>query len=213
MKIHHAEQGTEEWYNIRLGRPTASQFSRIITAAKGELSKSWKGYAIELIAECFVPFASSFTGNSWTDRGTELEPEARAAFAEHTGFEVKTVGFVTRDDGIAGCSPDGLIYTPGGALEAGLEMKCPMAKTHVEYLVGGVLPDDYKQQVHGGMAITGLNHWHFWSYFPGMQPFHLVVERDDYTAKVEAAIDQFIIDYAALREQVIPKIRLQDSPK
>lgn len=206
MKVHHAPQGSEEWQAIRLGRPTASQFHRIITAAKGELSKSWKGYAIELIAECFVT-GEEWTGNSWTDRGTELEPEARAAFAAHTGYEVIETGFCTRDDGLVGCSPDGLIHD-GGKPIAGLEMKCPAAKTHVHYVLHGELPDDYKQQVHGGMAVTGLNEWHFWSYYPGLKPLHVVVKRDDYTEKLTEAVNQFVMDYAALRQSVIPKIKL-----
>jgi len=209
VKVHHAAQGTEAWYNIRLGRPTASQFSRIITAAKGDLSKSWKAYAVELIAECFVSF-QEWTGNSWTDRGTEMEPEAREAFQSHTGLVVEQVGFCTRDDGIVGCSPDGFIVQDGQRV-AGLEIKCPAAKTHVGYILDGVLPDDYKQQVHGGMAVTGLNAWHFWSYYPGLKPFHIIVERDDYTAKLEAALDQFILDYADMRREVLPKIQM-DQP-
>ena len=213
MKIQDVEQGTEAWHNIRVGRPTASQFSRIITAARGDLSKSWKGYAIELIAECFVPFVSDFTGNKWTDRGMELEPLAREAFALRTGFDVRKVGFITRDDGVAGCSPDGLIYDADGKIVAGLEIKCPMPKTHVEYLCEGTLPDDYKAQIHGGLAVTGLDEWHFWSWHEGMKPLHIVVGRDAYTEKVSVALDQFITDYAALRKQVIPKVQIETKPE
>ena len=43
MIIHPAEQGSAAWTEARLGIPTASQFSRIITPG-GKLSKSRDGY-------------------------------------------------------------------------------------------------------------------------------------------------------------------------
>jgi hypothetical protein len=72
--------------------------------------------------------------------------------------------------------------------------------------MAGGLPDDHKQQVHGAMAVTGLRRWDFFSYFPGLQPFHITVLRDAYTDKLAASLDQFIIDYAAAREAVKPKL-------
>jgi hypothetical protein len=201
-------QGSEEWHALRRGRPTASRFKDIITAAKGDLSKSSSSYIAELIGECFVPDWVDFLGNKYTDRGTELEPEARQAFDELTGFKTVEVGFVTRTDGIVGCSPDGLIAGPSGGYMSGLEIKCPSPKVHVGWIMAGGLPDEHKQQVHGSMAVTGLNSWNFFSYFPGLQPFHLVVHRDAYTAKLSDALDQFLIDYSAARSAVISKLTI-----
>lgn len=210
------QQGSEAWFNVRRGRPTASRFGDIITPAKGEYSKSAIRYMHEIIASRFITDtddASGFFGTRWTDRGTELEPEARAAFSAHTGLEVTQVGFCVREvngqDGLAGCSPDGLI-PDNEAMEyvAGLEIKCPLPKEHVATVAGGKLPDDHKPQVHGSMVITGLPRWHFWSYCPGLRPFHCIVERDDFTDKVEAALDRFTIEYAALRDQILPNLRL-----
>ena len=201
-------QGSEEWHAMRRGRPTASQFSRIITSKTGALSKSADDYISELIAECFCPEWVDFAGNKYTDRGTELEPEARAAFEAHTGLEVHQVGFCTREDGYVGCSPDGLIMGADSHWIQGAEFKCPAPKTHVGYVREGVLPDAYVQQVHGSMAVTGLNSWHFFSFFPGLKPFHLLVKRDDYTEKLSKALDQFMIDYGKARELVIPKLRI-----
>jgi hypothetical protein len=120
------------------------------------------------------------------------------------------VGFVTRSekDQVVGCSPDGFIVDPI-TMEpvAGLEIKCPAPKKHVETVAGGVLPKEHLAQVHGGMVVTGLDAWHFWSWVPGMQPFHAIVQRDDYTAKVEAAVNEFVISYAAARAALIPKLK------
>lgn len=208
MIVHeHIIQGSEDWFRIRKGKPTASRFSDIITAARGDLSKSSVRYIRELIGECFCPDFIGWTGNKFTDRGTELEPEARDAFTQLTGLTVRQVGFVTRDDTIVGCSPDGLLTDATGNYVAGLELKCPMPATHVGYVLDGALPNEYKQQVHGGMAVTGLNEWHFFSYFPGMKPHHVIVKRDDYTAKLSAAVDQFLIEYQAYRAAVIPRLK------
>ena len=201
-------QGSEEWKRIRKGKPTASNFSRIITAAKAELSKQATDYIRELIGECFVPDFEYFTGNFFTERGKMLEPEAREAFIAESGLFIEEVGFVLADDGICGCSPDGLIIGVGGReFCSGLEIKCPTPKEHIGYVLDGVLPDAYRQQVHGSMAVTGLDEWHFWSYFPGLKPLHVVVKRDDYTAKIEKALASFVADYRAA--MAIAKSKLQ----
>ncbi len=204
-------QGSEAWQNLRVGKPTASRFSDIITAVKGDLSKSCTGYMLELIGSCFCPEYAEFTGNKWTERGLELEPEALEAFTIHTGHKVEKVGFITRDDGIVGCSPDAMVVEDTRYI-AGIELKCPAPKTHIGYILEGVLPNDYRQQVHGGMAVTGLSRWEFFSYFPGMKPFHVTVHRDDYTEKLSDSLDQFLIDYAAMRAAVIPKVQLPKPP-
>lgn len=201
-------QGTPEWLQLRKGRPTASRFSDILTT-KGDVSKSAKGYIRELIGECFAPEFEYWGGNKFTERGTEIEPQARACFAEMTGETVEQVGFVISDDGICGCSPDGLLVDSSGVFKAGLELKCPSPKVHVGYVLDGILPDDYRQQVHGSMAVTGLTEWHFISYFPGMQPFRLLVQWDDYTEKVKDSLASFVSEYKLAREIAIPKLQLK----
>ena len=182
-------QGTDEWKAIRKGKPTASRFSDIITAAKGDLSKSAGGYIRELIGEAFVPDWEPWQGNADTERGKVLEADARDAFAAETGLPLEEVGFCLADDGICGCSPDALIAGDLGYI-SGVEIKCPIPKTHIGYVLDGGLPDAYKQQVHGSMAVTGLNEWHFWSFFPGLRHHHVVVKRDDYTEKLASGSSQ-----------------------
>lgn len=224
MTIHECEQGSEQWERLRAGKITASKVGSIITAVKMELSKGANTYINELIGACACPEWRSFQGNFATERGTEMEPIARQEFSEATGHDIHQVGFITMDDpahphswGI-GCSPDGLIMDGAGEWVAGLEIKCPYPATHVGYIRDAVearkaatstgpasdawrlslgLPDDYKQQVHASLAITGLPEWHFWSYFPGMQPLHVIVKPDAYTAKLKAAILAFANTYAA----------------
>jgi hypothetical protein len=201
------EQGSAEWQAIRKGRPTASRFDAILTS-KGDLSKQSTGYIRELIAECFCPDFQAWAGNALTDRGRETEAEARELFAKQTGLKLEQVGFVLSDDGVCGCSPDSLVADSAGQYVAGLEIKCPAPKTHVGYVLDGCLPDDYRQQVHGSMAVTGLNEWHFWSYFPGMQPLHVIAKRDDYTEKIAKALVGFVDAYKAAMAVAVPKLKL-----
>ena len=165
----------------------------------------------DLLVECFTPDYAKFLGTFWTDRGTEMEPEARKAFEAHTGLTTEQVAFVTADrwKHVVGCSPDSLIKDASGKYVAGLEIKCPSPFTHAEYIEEGVLPDEYKAQVHGSMAVTGLPRWHFFPTFPACNRSIWFVERDDYTAKLEAAIDRFIIEYGAYRERMTPKLQMR----
>ncbi|MCW1885600.1 YqaJ viral recombinase family protein [Luteolibacter flavescens] len=198
------EQRTEQWFRARAGRPTASQFSRIVTPT-GKDSEQWDDFALELVAQCIRPDEVEWTGNRHTDRGEELEPAARDLFREMMDLDVREVGFITRADEVIGCSPDALVYQRGAAHPlAGLEIKCPLAKHHARYLVEGVLPDAYRAQVHGSMAVTGLRWWYFMSYCPGLVPFVLRVEWDSYTDKLAGALDRFLVFYAERRKQVLP---------
>ncbi|MCL5460324.1 YqaJ viral recombinase family protein, partial [Loigolactobacillus coryniformis] len=78
-------------FKARAGRPTASNFDRIITPT-GKDSSQWDGFAIDLMADCIRPDMVDFVGNRHTDRGNELEPEARAEFARIMEMDVKQVG-------------------------------------------------------------------------------------------------------------------------
>jgi hypothetical protein len=217
MIVHECLQGSEQWHTFRKGRPTASRFKDIIQPSTGDLSKNKKGdglsektkaYIAELIGECFVPDWVDFAGNKFTDRGNDLEPEARKAFSHYYGgCPVEQVGFCTRDDGVVGCSPDGLIRGPDGEYLAGLELKCPSPKVHIGWMMDGILPAEHHIQVHGSMAVTGLNTWHFFSHFPGLKPFHYVAKRDDFTERLSAALDEFVVAYAETREKLIPKLK------
>lgn len=205
VNVSYCEQGTEEWKRIRIGRPTASQFSRILTPT-GKPSDSQSDYAFELIADCYRPDMSEFGGNKHTQRGVELEPEARLCFERETGLQVEQVGFVGTHDWRAGCSPDGLIRDEDGRYIAGLEIKCPLAKNHIAYSIGGKLPSQYKAQVHGSMAVTGLRNWYFMSFCPPFKPFIISVVWDSYTDMMQAELNNFIKYLDQVRAEVLPVI-------
>ena len=130
--------------------------------------------------------------------GIRLEDEAREALQRRIGEDIEEVGFCLHPKGAAGCSPDGLVK----GRRIGVEIKCPISETHVGYLRNGKLPSTYKAQVHFSMAITGAEAWHFWSYCPGLPPFHLLVERDRFTESMVRGIDNFSDDLADARAEM-----------
>jgi hypothetical protein len=173
MKILEMEQGTQEWLEARLGCPSGSGFSKLITAS-GTPSSSAESYINDLIAELITGESTPFHVTEWMQRGTELEPFARMNYELETDREVTEVGFCMHDILRCGVSPDGLIGDDGG-----IEIKCPKPSTHVKYLRNGKLPSEYKAQVMGCLWITGREWWDFMSYHPQMPNLLIRVHRDE----------------------------------
>jgi hypothetical protein len=190
MKIHrNIAQGTPEWLALRLGRPTASCFDKIVTPAKGELSKSSRAYAQQLVAEVILgePIEAPIGNLHWVAWGKEHEPQAVQQYSFSMDVEVEEVGFITSDDGRVGCSPDRLIVGQKGCLE----VKSPAPQTHVGYLIDG--PGlEYKCQLQGQLLVGEFDFVDFYSFHPTMAPaLHRVGRDEPYIAKLAAALREF----------------------
>lgn len=185
------EQYSPEFWKMHRGLPTASGFDRIITPVKGEASKGQVLYMDELIADILdhelsrEPDPYESPAMRW---GTLCEPAARSWYALENDCEVTEVGFCLSDCGRYGCSPDGLIGTEGI-----IEIKCPDLKTHIKYLREAKLPDEYKCQCHGELAITGYKWLDFISYSPSesLENFVIRVEPTDFTARLKVEVEAF----------------------
>lgn len=189
MIVHRdISQGTWEWDKLRLGKPTASEFSNILTpkfeARTGEMPFT---YLAKKVAEAYrgKPLPAPFTREM--EDGEMLEDEARSWLEITHDLTVDQVGFIESDDHRYGCSPDGLIGEDGG-----LELKCPEAHTHLKYWMRGTVPDEYACQVHGCLFVTGRKWWKFLSYRRGYPAFLTTVHRDEaIMAKIEKAVTAF----------------------
>ncbi len=201
MIYHDVPQGEDLWFSLRRGVPTASEFSRIITPAKGQTGgPGSRSYIANLIGEklaIHLPVgAPSYTSRAM-DHGREFEAEARRLFAFETGLDIQNGGFCLTDDRRFGASPDGLIGLSAvdekeWTAQAALELKVPQPETHAGYLLDGdILPGDYKYQVHGHLLVTGAPVCWFMSYCPGMRPLLLKIEPDETTEKLRAALEDF----------------------
>jgi len=124
-----------------------------------------------------------------------------------TDFEVVNLGFVSSKFGAFGVSPDGLIPSE----ISGVELKCPVGPTHVKYLLKNELPADnnYKQQVHGSMAVTGARSWYFASYCPNLPMLVIKVEWDEYTDALLAGLKKFDSELTAAYTKIDDIIKEQ----
>jgi hypothetical protein len=130
--------------------------------------------------------------------GIRQEPAALAAFQDWHGHALIEVGFCEHKSGVAGCSPDALIY----GQPIGFEGKAPMPATHIRYLLDGVLPTEYADQVHFSMAITGAVGWWFQSYCEGLPSFRVFTERSDYTERMVEGIAEFKEHLESARDEI-----------
>lgn len=198
-KIHDVEQGSGDWMMLRLGIPTASEFHKIITPAKLELSTQWKGYAYRLIAEKLLnrPM-QSLEGLEWIERGKELEPQAVKVYEMTEEVETKAVGFITTNDGLIGASPDRLIV----GQNAGVEIKCPAPQTHIQYMLED-FGNDYRIQVQGQMYVGEFDFIDRYSWHPEMPPHKFRTGRDDGVIKIlDARLREFNDKMFELLERV-----------
>lgn len=187
MKIIDVEQGSQDWFKVRCGIPTASCFDKIITT-KGEPSKSRQKYLYQLAGEAIIGYPEETYQNAAMLRGTELEPEARAMYELITGEEVAKAGFCLGNG--YGASPDGFVGDRGM-----VQIKCPQLSTHVEYLINNKIPTDYFQQVQGELFVAEKDWSDFVSYYPAMKPLIVRVQRDQkFIELLEQELELFCVE-------------------
>lgn len=198
MIVDDHRQGTAGWVGARLGIPTASNFSKIITG-EGKVSKSADFYMRQLLAEYFIgePCESGI-GTLLMGRGTGLEPSARKWYEMERDVDVVQVGFCYRDDKLAGASPDGLVGEDGL-----VEIKCTSAPVHVEYLLGGI-KGEYWPQCQGLLYVTGRAWVDLVAYNPVLPPVVKRIDPDEeYQAVLSAGVDTFIERMLVNRERLV----------
>ncbi len=218
MIVHDVQQGTEEWHQLRVARPTASRFKDILTLPKskadreaGAMSQTAKSYLSECFAEWDLGGPVDGATSPWMERGNRQEAEAldfyQAALAPE-GARARPVGFVTLDGDLLspGCSPDALVGEDGG-----LELKILAAKNHRKAMFE---PDkflaEHWAQVHGNLWITGRVWWHLHDYHPTKKSVvHLVEPDEAFIANLAERVAEFT---AMLRERLV-EFEYQPKPK
>lgn len=158
MKIHQMEQGSDEWFEIRKLKMTASNAQAIGTAGVG-----LETYITNLVSGYLSSAEKEKFSNEHTERGHELEETARALYEIEKGEKVEEVGFIELDE-YTGCSPDGLIGKDGG-----LEIKCPSDSVFFKQIIENKIPSNYRWQVQMNLYITKRKWWDLVFYNPNFQ--------------------------------------------
>lgn len=203
-----AEQGTIEWKQARCGHVTASRMADALSMLKkGGDSAARKKIKARIVAEILTgePQDDDIGNLFAVKRGKEFESQARTAYELKTGNMVDVVGFVQHATiERYGCSPDGFVGTDGM-----VELKVPLPTTHIEYILEGVLPNDYEPQVHAGLSCCEDRAYNdFVSFCPEMpenlQCFIVRVPRDP--ARI-AEIEDGVIEFNRGIDEIVEKLR------
>lgn len=186
MDVLYYEQGSAEWYQARLGLPTASEFSTLLAKGKdGGASLTRKTYMHKLAGEILTGEPAENYSNPHMERGKALEEEARNLYALISGTEPQQVGFIR--SGQSGCSPDSLI-APDGALE----IKTTAAHLLIEEARAGRFTSQHKPQCQGVLWIAEREWIDLALYWPKLPLVTRRAHRDEpYIKTLSAAVDTF----------------------
>lgn len=153
------EQRSDEWFDARRTRVTASSVGAIL----GLNPWMTRHDVMRNMVRSAKHAPQEFTGNAATEWGNYNEAGALIDYKFKTGLDVEQVGFIPYEDW-AGCSPDGLVGP-----NAGLEIKCPysLRTSHcpVPFKTLAEQPH-YEAQVQFSMFVTGREAWHFFQWTP-----------------------------------------------
>lgn len=205
MQIVECDQGSDEWFRARMGIPTASEFHTVMAAGRGGgESKTRRTYMLKLAGEVLTGEPMDSFCNHHTERGKEMEPDARNLYAFMRDVEPQLVGFIR--NGQKGCSPDSLVGADGM-----LEIKTKLPHLQVDCLLGDRVPPEHRAQCQGALWVAEREWIDFVSYWPGLPLFVTREHRDEeYIAKLAAAVDEFNGELAEMVERVR---RLQTEPQ
>lgn len=204
--FENVEQGSEEWLMLRLGVPTASNFSIMMAnGADGEASKTRAKLMRVMAGEILTgrPGEGKIV-TAAMQRGKDMEQEARQHYIDTHFVEVRQVGFMRRklpSGRYVGCSPDALI----GDRKA-LEIKTMAPDLMIERLEKGAgMPTEHRAQVHGTMWVGDLSEVDLLLFYSGMPvaPKFTVKRDSTYIAEISRAVEIFEFE----TRQLVDKIR------
>jgi hypothetical protein len=188
-------QGSPEWLAARAGRVTGSRAKDVLASIKSGEAAARRDYRIELVTERLTgqPLDEGFVSKEM-QRGTDLEPEAFAAYEAETGVLVRRTGFIELDNLMVGCSLDGDVDNLTGLIE----IKCPKMATHYRYLSNPNAPSEHRAQMLHNVWVTGAAWCDFVSYDPRFpEGLRLVIRRVTFTPEEIAAYADAVTAFLA----------------
>jgi YqaJ-like recombinase protein len=194
--IIDAPQRSEAWFKARLGRLTGSRAADMCATIKSGEAAARRNLRVQLVLERLTGRSQESAYQSPAmAQGIEREADAVGVYEATAGRLLQTTGFLVHPSLMAGCSLDGHV----GDFEGIVEVKCPIAATHLDYLRSGVIPDAYMKQIIHGLWITGAGWCDWLSYspdFPEPLQVKLVrVQRDETQMKAyELLVRQFLAE-------------------
>jgi hypothetical protein len=188
-------QGSPEWFDIRKGIPTSSEFACLLAQGKGGgESVGRRTYMYKLAGEIITQEVAESYTNADMERGKVMEPEARAAYEFENDLSVQQVAFIR--NGRKGASPDGLVGNDGC-----VEFKSCSPHILIQRMKLDNFPPEHMAQCQGQLLVSEREWTDCVLYWPKMPRYVKRTYRDEaYIAKLNAAIRQFNEELDALVE-------------
>lgn len=204
-------QQTDAWREERLGHCTASRMGDVLAAIKSGEAAARRNYRMQLVVERLTGVPHDSFQSPAMLAGIENEPLARMAYEVHSQEFVEQVGFVKHPSiKWFGASPDGFVGDDGL-----LEIKCPLTATHIDYLLAGGVPSDYRPQLLAQLACTGRKWVDFVSYDPklpdNMRLFVVRLERNDIEIEgIERNAKAFLAEVETMLTKLMTRGRMPE---
>jgi putative phage-type endonuclease len=197
MEILTCEQGSQAWFDARLGSIGGSSISSVVAGGQGKMRKS---LMYRLAGEILSGVKYESYSNAHMERGTEQEADARIEYQMTMNNRVDQVGLIKAGEHKHE-SPDGLVDPIGK-----IEIKCVIPSVQVETILSDRVPAAYRKQCQWGLFICEREWCDFVSYSP------LVVDRPIWIKRVsrdeklitelDEGADKFIEEMLAIVEKI-----------
>lgn len=193
VEIFDCLQGSDEWFEVRAGIPTASGFHKVLAKGQG---KTRREYLLKLAGEIITGEPAESYSNAHMERGHAMEPEARAYYAFAKDAELEQVGFIR--NGQKGCSPDSLVGTDGL-----LEVKTKLPHLAIDAILKDRFPPEHIAQCQGNLWVAEREWIDIIVYWPRIPPFIKRTYRDEnYIRELAAEVDRFNDELAETVERI-----------
>ena len=189
------EQRTDEWFQQRLGKVTASNLHKVLAKTKTGYGADRGHYMTQLVLERITGNRADGYTSAAIQWGIEQEQFARAAYEAYRGVLVEEVGFIPHPTiAMAGASPDGLVE--GGMVE----IKCPESKTFLEVILSNnPVESKYFAQMQWQMRCADRQ-WCDYVVFDPRYPakaqlfIHRVNRDDKWIGEAETEVNKFLAE-------------------
>jgi putative phage-type endonuclease len=202
------EQRTEDWFQQRLGKVTASSLHKVLARTKTGYGADRANYLTQLVLERLTGTKAEGYVNAAMQWGIDQEPFARAAYEASKGVLVDEVGFIPHPTiEASGASPDGLVGVDGM-----VEIKCPDSKTALEcWLSADPVESKYFAQMQWQMACAGRLWCDYVVFDPRMpakaQLFvHRVMRDEQWIKETEVEVKKFLAEVDAKVAALLKKL-------
>lgn len=191
------------WLAARAGKLTGSRMADALDFRKdGKPGARRVQLMKDLLAERVTGLSVRHYVTPAMQWGIDTEPEAKAAYEAETGQFIGECGYYDhpRID-LFGATPDGLLNNDGV-----FEAKCPTTPTFLDWVMAGVVPEEYKPQMIVEIACTGRKWCEFVAFDPRIKnpSRRLFIRRFEPTAEeiaaIESAAEQFLAELDAAFE-------------